>query len=112
MKIYQLQNATLQNGSNKVYHIASASNQPASNCESVASLLSVFPQEIEKKRQLSIYVYLTESYLHTSVAQYGSVRDFAARKSNMKTNKVVTAHFSHVKNTFDPHCLRHSRVGG
>ena len=47
-KTYQLQNTALQNGQNKVWHIAWASNQPARNCESIASLLSVFPVEIKK----------------------------------------------------------------
>ena len=47
-EICQLQNTTLQNGQNKVFYIAWASNQPARNCycESIASLLSGFPEEI------------------------------------------------------------------
>ena len=50
--------------------------------------------------------------LHPNVAQYSIVRVFVACKSNIKSNKNVTAHFNHIKNTCDMHSLHHSRVGG
>ena len=44
-------------------------------------------------------LYLAESCLHQTNAQYSIVRVFGACKSNIKPNKNVTAYLNHVKTT-------------
>ena len=62
-------------------------NQPARNCESVASLLSVFPEEIKT----TLYASLNDAYIRMLHSTHCK-NTFAACKSNIRANRSVTAH--------------------